>query len=559
MDASARQVGTASNRYVVIGRLAGGGMADIFLARSTSETGISRYVVLKRVLAERSRDPHFAALFLDEARIAAQLQHPNIAQVLDVGKLAGSYFFTMEYVHGEDVRHILHRSVSLKRELAIGHVLSIATGALAGLHHAHTRTTATGAPLGVVHRDVSPSNIMVSYEGGVKLLDFGVATAAERTSESSAGTVKGKVAYASPEQCRGEKLDRRSDIYSLGIVMWEMLIGRRLYKLDSDYATMTAIVSQPVRRPGELRAGVSPALDAIVMTALAKDREQRFATAAAMIDAIEQLAANEHHVLSMTGLGRLIGDLFGHRPEPWIGLTNAETEVTVTGAAVDDLDTSGAMAIQPSGAHAVADTALAAQLDRAPQIGRPEGVSSTIPPMADATVSDAPVLALNAPAPASASTPMQMPAPRAGTSSAGSASGVAAITPAQTRSRRAIAIAAAAIVAVVVVIAFVAFATRSGSRVNDARAAADAAVAPAAVATKPTTVPPPSDAALPIDAAVAAEPAAVLDAAVAPVAVPVDAAIVPVQAPPVHVPHPQRPVDPCKSQRYRDENPLKCQ
>src|SRR5262245_27721321 len=195
-------------------------MADIYLVLASTEAGVDRHLVLKRVLAERSRDPLFARMFLDEARLAAQLQHPNIAQVHDVGKLAGSYFFTMEYVHGEDVRAVMYRLATLRRPLPIGHALHIAVGALAALHHAHERKGADGKTLGVVHRDVSPSNVMVAYEGTVKLLDFGVAKATQRTAESHAGTIKGKIAYLSPEQCEGKDVDRRSDIFSLGIVLF---------------------------------------------------------------------------------------------------------------------------------------------------------------------------------------------------------------------------------------------------------------------------------------------------------------------------------------------------
>ena len=492
MGSASPQEGTASNRYVIVGKLAGGGMADIFLARSTSETGIERYVVLKRVLAERSRDPHFASLFLDEARLTAQLQHPNIAQVLDVGKLAGAYFYTMEYVHGEDVRHLLQRVVSLRRELPIQHVLAIATGALAGLHHAHTRTTPAGVPLGVVHRDVSPSNIMVSYEGSVKLLDFGVAKATERSAESSSGTVKGKVAYASPEQCRSGELDRRSDIYSLGIVLWEMLASRRLYKYDTDFATMMAICEEPVKRPSELRSDVSPALDAIVLTALAKDRESRFSTAADMIEAIEDLAAREHFAMSTTGLGKLVRELFGERPEPWLEIAARQASgelqpLTVTGESVAALGTPSVMRAPSS-----ADEALLLQLDVAPELGRREGpsTSSTLPPALDYV------------------------APK--------------------RSRRGVVI-GALVVASIVVFAIVLATNRS----------------------EPIAVRAPV--AIQVDAAIVGDAASAVDAVVpdaAVVDIPLDA------APAVPLAHPHRvvrPKNPCDDQRYREQNPLKCQ
>ena len=328
------QVGTTSNRYTVLGRLAGGGMADIFLARATSEAGVERYVVLKRVIAERSSDLQLARMFLDEARLVAQLQHPNIAQVHDIGQLAGAYFFTMEYVHGEDVRHAMQRLVTLGRMMPIQHALHIAAGALAGLHHAHERVTPTGKHLGVVHRDVSPSNVMIAFEGVIKLLDFGVAKASERISEESkSGTVKGKIAYLSPEQCEGHAVDRRSDIFSLGIVLHELLTGVRLFRRDTELATMLAITQQPIPRPSEQRPEVSRALDALVMKALARDQDARFQTAAEMLEAIEEVATREQHALSATAMSRFMREIFGDRTEPWVKLhqpDDATRPITIT-------------------------------------------------------------------------------------------------------------------------------------------------------------------------------------------------------------------------------------
>src|SRR6185436_14056374 len=181
----------------ILAKLATGGMAEIFLARGEGVAGVERYCVLKRILQDRASDPAFVKMFLDEARLAAQLQHPNIAQVYDIGKLGDSYFFTMEYVHGETVRAMLQRAAGLRREIPLSCVLTVAAGSAAGLHHAHDRHGMDGKPLGVVHRDVSPSNLMVSYEGAVKVVDFGVAKAADRITETRSGTVKGKIAYMS--------------------------------------------------------------------------------------------------------------------------------------------------------------------------------------------------------------------------------------------------------------------------------------------------------------------------------------------------------------------------
>src|SRR4051812_13522913 len=248
-------------------------MAEIFLARGAGVAGVERHCVLKRILRDRASDVHFVQMFLDEARLAAQLQHPNIAQVYDIGKLGDSYFFTMEYVHGETVRALLHRAQGLRRALPVPCVLTIVAGAAAGLDHAHMRAGLDGRALDIVHRDVSPSNLMVSYEGSVKLVDFGVAKASDRATETKSGTVKGKISYLSPEQCRGKRVDRRSDLFSLGICFWEMLTAERLYRRASDFEHMNAIVSEPPPAPSSRRAlgDIPPELDALVVRLLAKD------------------------------------------------------------------------------------------------------------------------------------------------------------------------------------------------------------------------------------------------------------------------------------------------
>ena len=314
-------------------------MAEIFLARSKGMAGLERHVVLKRVLPERARDAGFVAMFLDEARLAAQLHHPNVAQVFDIGKLGESFFFTMEYIHGENVRELLVRLAAQRRQLAVGDALTIVGGVAAGLHHAHERRGPDRAPLGIVHRDVSPANILVSYEGGVKVVDFGIAKANQRdAADTRTGSVKGKVAYMSPEQCKGKDVDRRSDVFSLGIVLWELLTGQRLYKLDTDFDTMSAIVYTDPQPPSHLRPGVPAEVDKIALTAMAKDPARRFATAAEMLEAIETAAVRTGHPLSTTSLGRTVRAVFGDRPEPWVTLqerVTPEHPITVTGESFD--------------------------------------------------------------------------------------------------------------------------------------------------------------------------------------------------------------------------------
>src|SRR5688572_25315682 len=312
-------------------------MAELFLARVPTGDGGQRHVVLKRVLRECAidpeRGPRLTQMFLDEAALASQLDHPNVAKVFEIGRLGESYFFTMEYVHGEDVRTVLGKLGAVERRLPISHVLHIAAGVAAGLHYAHERTAPGGAALNIVHRDVSPANVMVSFEGDVKLVDFGVAKAAGQRAQTQVGALKGKLAYLSPEQCRGQRVDRRSDIFAFGIFLHELLTGARLFRRDSDYDTMQAIVEEDVAPPSRLRPEVTPSLDRIVMTALAKDPAQRYATAAQIVRAIDAVVLRDGWTPSAPGLGRFLRELFGARREPWFEVGES---IEVTGTTVEE-------------------------------------------------------------------------------------------------------------------------------------------------------------------------------------------------------------------------------
>src|SRR5690349_1812218 len=201
-------------RYVVLKHLASGGMADVLLGRTEGIEGFERHVVLKRIKPEHAKDSRFIRMFLDEARVAAGLHHQHIVQVYDIGEAEGEYFIAMEYIHGEDVRTILSNASKTRAHVPLGYAVAIVSAAAAGLHYAHERRGSDKRPLGIVHRDISPSNILVGYDGSIKILDFGIAKASMRQ-ETRWGTLKGKVSYMSPEQCRGVEVDRRSDVYSL--------------------------------------------------------------------------------------------------------------------------------------------------------------------------------------------------------------------------------------------------------------------------------------------------------------------------------------------------------
>ena len=299
-------------------------MAEIFLARANGLEGFERYVVLKRIRPERTEDPTFVRMFLDEARLAAQLQHPNIAQVFDLGRIGDDYFYTMEFVHGRDVLETLARHDELGSRMPLSAVLSIVVGAAAGLAHAHDRKAADGRLLNIVHRDVSPSNLMVSFEGTVKVLDFGIAKARFRQTETQAGTIMGKLAYLSPEQCKTGIVDHRSDIFSLGIVFWEMVTNERAFKREADFDTLRAVVRDTPALPSTIVPSLPEGVDAIVMRCLEKDPDDRYQSVAELIDDVEALAETAGISLTAGVLRRHMKDLFGTRPEPWQALEGSD-------------------------------------------------------------------------------------------------------------------------------------------------------------------------------------------------------------------------------------------
>ncbi|MEZ4367849.1 MAG: serine/threonine-protein kinase [Kofleriaceae bacterium] len=309
---------TKLGRYEVISHLATGGMAEVYLARTSGLQGFSRHVVVKRIRSEFVGDPRFVRMFLDEARLAATLHHRNVVQVYDVGQEGNQYFFAMEYVHGEDLRNILATTSKRGERVRLDHALTIIQGAAAGLEYAHTRLGPDRAPLNLVHRDVSPSNLLVGYDGGVKLVDFGIAKATSSGSgETQTGALKGKISYMSPEQIRGAALDRRSDVFSLGILLYELTTTTRLFRGSSDFETMQQIVTGRVPAPTEVVPDYPPELAQIVARALAIRPDERYPSAGALLGDLEEFAARAQLTLSSIALARWMATLFGSRPEPW--------------------------------------------------------------------------------------------------------------------------------------------------------------------------------------------------------------------------------------------------
>ena len=260
----------------MITRLATGGMAELFLARERGIAGLERLVVIKRMLPHLAEQPSFVEMFLREARIAARLQHQNVVEIFDLDQHDGTFYIAMEYIQGSTARELQILAQKRNQEVPIPVAIAIVTAALRGLHAAHELADMDGKPVGLVHRDVSPHNLMCTPDGHVKLLDFGVAKATQGAEATYSGNLKGKFAYMSPEQCRRQDLDRRSDIFSMGVVLWELCVGERLFKRDSEMEMMEAVVSG-IRKP--LPDDFPPELAEILDQALAIKKEQRFQSA----------------------------------------------------------------------------------------------------------------------------------------------------------------------------------------------------------------------------------------------------------------------------------------
>ncbi len=297
-------------RYQLIKKLATGGMGQVYLARQKGPVGFEKLVVVKRILPHLTEDEDFIAMFFDEARIAALLNHPNITQIYDLGEVEGVYFIAMEYVHGDSLRAVNTKANTQKGGMPLGLKLRVIADAAAGLDFAHRAKGPTGEPLALIHRDVSPQNVLVGFNGGVKLIDFGVAKAAGKRSTTLTGAIKGKYAYMSPEQARGEDLDSRSDVFGLGIVFYELLTSTRLFKRESETLTLKAVVGAKVTPPSAVVKTLPKALDAIVLKALAKKRTERFQTAGELQLALEDFFVRQRIPATMAHLSAFMRELY---------------------------------------------------------------------------------------------------------------------------------------------------------------------------------------------------------------------------------------------------------
>jgi serine/threonine protein kinase len=298
--------------YQLIDRIAVGGMAEVFKAKRAGVAGFEKTLAVKRILPHLSDNEEFVNMFVDEAKMVSGLTHPNIVQIFDLGKIEKSYFIAMEYIHGRDLRTILKRTKEKELRLPLDLALRIASALCAALEFAHRKKDERGRAMEIVHRDVSPQNILISFEGDVKLTDFGIAKAATKASSTDRGALRGKLLYMSPEQAWAKPLDRRSDLFSLGLVLYEMITDEKPFLAGHDGSEMTIL--EKVRRceiapPRSRNPKIPESLDRLVMKALARDPDERFQDAAEMNRALERVM-RERQPLSQAELKRFMELLF---------------------------------------------------------------------------------------------------------------------------------------------------------------------------------------------------------------------------------------------------------
>lgn len=307
-------MGSSFGKYRLIAELGRGGMADIFLGVAQGPKGFTKLVVLKRVLERLANDPTFASMLIDEARLAARLQHPNVVQTYEAGEIDGQYFIAMEYLEGQSLDRIIRR-VRRSESLDPSVLYCVLIDALAGLQYAHELSDYDGTPLGVVHRDATPQNIFVTYDGQVKVVDFGIAKAARRTADATeAGVLKGKTAYMSPEQVLGRNLDGRCDVFAAGVMLWEMATGQRMWAGLDEVGILGRLLAKDVRRsPREVDPEVPLEIDRICQRALAPNVEDRYPSAGEMQQDLEQYLLSTGKRPSRREIGERITALFADK------------------------------------------------------------------------------------------------------------------------------------------------------------------------------------------------------------------------------------------------------
>lgn len=332
-----RQVG----RCELFAEIAHGGMATVYLGRWLGAGGFAKTVAVKALHRQYARDPEFVRMFLDEARVVARVRHPNVMPTIDLVEDEGELFIVMDFVQGTTLAHLLRQMKRRRERMPIGIALRIITGVLQGLHAAHEATNERGEPMEIIHRDISPENVMVGIDGYARLIDFGIASALGRATTTKENQVKGKPSYLSPEQVLGDPLDRRTDVYSAAVVLWEALTGRRLFKGDNLGALTFQIVHGEVEAPSARRKDVSAAIDGVVMRGLARDRAERWASAEDMAEELERIGGQA----SLREVGAWVREVAAER------LERAERTLQAVEAAplaIDDDDLAGPLEVRPA-------------------------------------------------------------------------------------------------------------------------------------------------------------------------------------------------------------------
>ncbi len=301
---------TQFGKYRLLHRIAIGGMAEIFVAKHVGMQGFSRKIVIKKIREHLSKESTFVNMFLNEAKLAAQLNHSNIGQIYDLGRIGESYFIAMEYVRGRDMRAVVNKTETKGIPFPLEYALKVAADACEGLYYAHRRSDDAGNPLHIVHRDITPENIVVSFDGEVKILDFGIAKAENLATETRVGEIKGKLGYMSPEQVTGKQLDHRSDLFSLGVLLYEWLTGHRLFTGKTDVEVLRGVVEGKIYPPTYFQPDLPPAVEQLAMKALERNREQRYQSAWEFQFDIRQYLAQHEFNPSNIHLSNFIRQIF---------------------------------------------------------------------------------------------------------------------------------------------------------------------------------------------------------------------------------------------------------
>ena len=306
--------GIRFGQYTMLEKIATGGMAEVWKSRMRGVEGFQKTVAIKKILPHMSDNEEFVTMFVDEAKLAAQLNHNNIIHIYDLGKIANSYYIAMEFIDGHDLKSILKRGVEVGQPIAVELALFIASKVASALDYAHRKRDFDEKEMGLVHRDVSPQNVLISYEGDIKLCDFGIAKAASKASHTIAGALKGKLQYMSPEQAWGKSIDRRSDIFALAAVLFEMLTGEKLFSGDSELSVLEQVREARVRPPSSINDEVTPDIDSIVLKALAKDQDARYQTAGEMAKDLDRVLFNMRPTPSSADLAIYLNRIYSDQP-----------------------------------------------------------------------------------------------------------------------------------------------------------------------------------------------------------------------------------------------------